>query len=221
MGWILYFFRQAVKETRADTAKLHAKVADLQTRLHLLRQCVIQQLPHLLGNEVLHTSPANFPPQHWEEWNDPLTSQIDRLIKNFYETLLLEEELSLHLQRISQIAVGDGGLGFVYPGSRAIPDFVLTMSHANKYASQGIRLNKEAQPIILHPSLTALFLFASNPELTILERFYRFLLPVANIAAPSTAPDKVHSLLFHLSPKSARSSLNRNMGKPIRAASGS
>ena len=61
------FFLRAVNKTRIDVAKLYTTVTDLQTRLRLFHQYVIEQLPHLLGDEVLHMAPLNFPPEHGEE----------------------------------------------------------------------------------------------------------------------------------------------------------
>ena len=85
------------------------------------------------------------------------------------------------------------------------------MAHAKKYVSQGIHLNNESSSIILHCSLTALFLPASNPKSTILERFYRFLHVVANITVPKHSPDKINSLLIHFFPKSVRSRLKAHV----------
>ena len=41
------FLLEAMDRTRTDSSKLHAKITDLQTRLRLFEQCVIEQLPHL------------------------------------------------------------------------------------------------------------------------------------------------------------------------------
>ena len=75
-------------KTRTDSAKLHAKITDLQTCLRLFKQCVIEQLLHLLGNEVLHTALLDYDVLHWEEWQGPLTTRIDNLISSFYCNLL-------------------------------------------------------------------------------------------------------------------------------------
>ena len=60
------FLLEAMDKTKTDSAKLHVKITDLQTRLRLFKQCVIEQLLHLLGNEVLHTAPLDNDALHWE-----------------------------------------------------------------------------------------------------------------------------------------------------------
>ena len=53
------FLHAAADATDIATDKLHAKIIDLQTRLHLFNIFVIEKLPQLLGNEVLHTPPSH------------------------------------------------------------------------------------------------------------------------------------------------------------------
>ena len=53
------FLLEAMDRTRTDSNKLHEKITGLQIRLRLFEQCVIEQLPHLLGNEVLHNAPLS------------------------------------------------------------------------------------------------------------------------------------------------------------------
>ena len=59
------------------------RVPNLQTRLRLFAQCTIQKVPHLLGAEVMHSLPLDFDAHNWEEWNGPLTSNVDSQIATF------------------------------------------------------------------------------------------------------------------------------------------
>ena len=153
------FLLEAMDRTRTDSVKLHAKITDLQTRLRLFKQCVIEQLPHFLGNEVLHTTPLDYDALHWEEWQGPLTTHIDDLISSFYCNLLHLDNTPAHALQITQISVTEGGLGFVDPSSQAIPDFVITMAHASQIASNGLQLERNAEPLTLpNPSPTSTFL---------------------------------------------------------------
>jgi hypothetical protein len=58
-----------------------------QTRLYLFSQCIIQKLPHLLSSDVLFHLPTKHPDPPWEDWNSPLASYIDSIIKTFFATL--------------------------------------------------------------------------------------------------------------------------------------
>ena len=83
---------------------------------------------------------------------------------------------------IAHIGVSKGGLGLLYAGLRAAPDFVLTMTAAARYAAPSFRLNAEVEPIRLHPTISNLYSLESNPGLVYLQR-YQLLTPhIADIA---------------------------------------
>jgi len=98
------------------------------------------------------TLPTDFGGHHWEEWNGPLTSQIDHQISSFLATLY-GRTIHGHSLIINQIVVTQGGLGLLNPSARAILDFVLTLTHAARSAEYGFWVNKDLAPICLHPSI--------------------------------------------------------------------
>ena len=124
------FFEEQLKEVRRNIASLHAGVPDLQTRLRMFTQCIIQKLPHLLGADIMHRLPMDFQAEGWQQWNGPLTSEIDKLVRQFLATIAGRETIPEYAALIAQLSVAHGGLGILYAGQRAAPDFVLTMTAA-------------------------------------------------------------------------------------------
>ncbi|KAL7529537.1 hypothetical protein ACHAXR_009934, partial [Thalassiosira sp. AJA248-18] len=62
------FFAEKIAATTKNADALAAGFADLQTRLRIFKQCTIQQLPHLLGAEVMHFLPLDFDGADWRCW---------------------------------------------------------------------------------------------------------------------------------------------------------
>ena len=93
--------------------------------------------------------------------------------------------------------------------SRAIPDFVLTMSQATGYAQYGFSLDKNMPPYVLPRSLSSLFFSTINTSSIFLRRFHRLLPDVALIGAPRLCNDPIDYFLRHGSFKSARDRLKQ------------
>ena len=65
----------------------------------------------------MHNLDENFSDDgtNWREWNGGLTRSIDETIASFGATLTNRESIPQYAQLISQISVGNGGLGMIYP----------------------------------------------------------------------------------------------------------
>ncbi|KAL7525956.1 hypothetical protein ACHAXR_001239, partial [Thalassiosira sp. AJA248-18] len=142
------FFAEKIAATTKNADALDAGFADLQTRLLIFKQCTIQQLPHLLGAEVMHFLPLNFDGADWICWNGPLVAEINELIENFLTTLIGGPEVPDYAMSIAQIGINGGGLGLLNASNQAAPDFVLTMAAAMRYAQGGFR----SQGLGAHPT---------------------------------------------------------------------
>ena len=101
--------------------------------------------------------------------------------------------------------------------TRAVPDFVITMSQSIRYAEKGFDLQYDKHPTILHPSLTALYSLRGNPTSTILKNFYHLLGDVATPATHAACDDPIHFILAKGSFKSARDRLRQAASQRRRA----
>lgn len=124
------FFQEKLDEVSRQTTLLHHKVPDLQTRLRLFSQCVLQKLPHLLGADIMHRLPLLYDADFWFDWNGPLTQGIESVASTFLATVAGRGSIPTRSLLVSQIAVMEGGLGLTAPSYRAAPDFVLGMTAA-------------------------------------------------------------------------------------------
>jgi hypothetical protein len=201
------FFSSCISNVKENISSLTTSITDEQTQLRLFSQCLIQKLPHLLASDILHNLPINDPDPKWEEWNGPLTSDIDDIISTFLTTLTNQPTIPPSAILISQLGLASGGLGLLCPRTRAAPDFVITMTAATRNAQHGFRLHHDLLPFKLHQSLSNLFQTSTNPTSHILQRFQRLLPSIAHIAcAPSTPThDRITHFLTSVSEKSARS----------------
>jgi hypothetical protein len=125
------FFDHHIDDVKKNITSLLDNITDQQTRLRLFSQCIIQKLPHLLSADVLYHLPTDNPNPPWEEWNGPLTSNTDSIIKAFFTSLLTTADITPDIPEyailISQLGLRAGGLGLLCPRTRAAPDFVITM----------------------------------------------------------------------------------------------
>ena len=135
------FFDHRIDDVKKNITSLLDNITDQQTRLRLFSQCIIQKLPHLLSADVLYHLPTNNPNPPWEEWNGPLTSNTDSIIKAFFTSLLTTADITPDIPEyailISQLGLRAGGLGLLCPRTRAAPDFVITMASARRNALHG------------------------------------------------------------------------------------
>ena len=150
--------------------------------MRLFRSCAMHKTPHLLGSEALYFF-DEVKPESWDTWNGPLALQIDAMAKNFLARLTNVESISDSSMLIAYIAVAHGGLGFMDPFTRAIPDFVVTMTGAIRAAQNGFYMGKDAPPLCLPQSIARHFTVQHNPS-PILVHFGHFLPHIATIAAP-------------------------------------
>ena len=111
----------------------------------------------------MHRLPLDWDVTDWQEWNGPLTTATDDTISSFLASLTGRESIPKHALLISQLSVGMGRLGILYPSRRAVPDFVITMTAAMRMAGQGFQFNKDLEPLYLHTMISDLYLLASNP----------------------------------------------------------
>ena len=206
------FFEQQVEEVRTMVASLESSIPDLQTRLRMFSQCIIQKLPHLLGADVMHHQSLHSLPHSWHGWNGPLSKSIDSIIHNFLATLTSQQQLPSHAIIIANISVGLGGLGILNASHRAAPDFVFTMTSAMRYATNGFLFNKDIPNSHLHPSIANLFSPDLNTDSLYLQRFQKLLPDIAAIAVSDKCPatERINHFLHKTSIHSARHRLKQH-----------
>ena len=150
--------------TLKNISSLLDNISDDQTRLCLFHQCIIQKLPQLLSVDDLFYLPTDHPDPSWEDWNGPLTSYIDSVIKAFFTSVITTSDLTPDIPKypilISQLGLCAGGLGFLCPRTCAAPDFVITMKFACQNALQGFHIHKDLPNYLMHPTIR---LFYEDP----------------------------------------------------------
>ena len=191
------FIDKQVTIAEENATKLLQKVPDHQTALKLFSMCTLHKTPHLLGSEVLYRFQESAY-ERWDDWSGPLACRIDTMVNSFISRLAQRDNIPTFSLLIAYISIAQGGLGLMDPFTRAIPDFVLTMSHATRYADRGIQLSRSEASIKLPPTLCQLFSTQHNPQSAILGRFYRLLPDIATIAAPKTCNDPLDYVLYQL-----------------------
>jgi hypothetical protein len=141
------FFACCIDDVKKNITSLLDNITNQQTCLRLFSQCIIQKLPHLLSADVLFHLPTDNPNPPWKEWNGPLTSNIDSIIKAFSYSLLTTSDITPDISEyaipLSQLGLCAGGLGLLYPRTRAAPDFVITMASAHRNALRGFCIHKD------------------------------------------------------------------------------
>ena len=97
----------------------------------------------------------------WEEWNGPLTSNIDSTIKAFFFSLLTTADITPDIPKysilISQLGIRAGDLGILCPRTHAAPDFAITMASARRNALHGFRIHKNLPNFPIHQTIGVLF----------------------------------------------------------------
>jgi hypothetical protein len=163
----------------------------------------------------MHTCPDDLPADNWQHWSGPFTEKIEDMSDSFIADLLSQHNLPRHSTLITEIGASQGGLGILSPRRRAIPDFILSMVQAHRYATHGIQLNRDLAPVRLHPSLADLYNKDHNPNLPSLRRFHHLLPTIASIACPARCPphERVDHFLTSISPHSARSRIKEHCSK--------
>ena len=160
------FFDEAASKVEDQVSSLFSSITDKAKLMRLFSSCAMHKTPHLLGLEALYFF-DEVNPESWDTWNGPLALQIDA------DPSML----------IAYIAVVHGGLGFMDPFTRAIPDFIVTMTGAIRAAQHGFYMGKDAPPLCLPQSIARHFTVQHNPS-PILVHFGHFLPHIATIAAP-------------------------------------
>ena len=163
--------------------------------LLLFLQCLHKKLPHLLNADVMHQLDAKTRPDNWHEWDGLLAHGITTIAKDFLGRLAARE-IPDYAMMIAHIAMGKGGMGLMNPAQPAIPDFVLNMTSATRFITQGYRYNKDLPPLTLHSAVSDLFAPAMmNPASPILGCFMQMQSAIAAVAVAPTCPilDAVHT----------------------------
>ncbi len=95
------YFNKQLNQVQQCIFLMTTAISGPQTRLQIFSQCLIQKLPHLLGSNVLYHYNISNPPPIWTDWNSPLTSATDEIIKSFLATLLTLHNTPHHALLIS------------------------------------------------------------------------------------------------------------------------
>jgi hypothetical protein len=170
------YFSSRVSAIKDCLSSLSTSITDEQAKLRLFSQCLLQQLPHVLSSDILYHLPINGPDPKWEEWNGPLTSNIEKnIVSTFVTSLLDQPSIPPSAILISQLGLGSSGLGLLCPQTCVAPDFIITMTTAIVNAPQGFRLHRDLLPFKLHQSLCDLFTPFTNHTSHILQRFQHLL----------------------------------------------
>jgi hypothetical protein len=149
-----YFNTQLIDIQTCNTT-MSTAITDRHTKLRLFSQCLIQKIPHLLDINVLYHYDTDEPPPDWTNWNGPLTLTTSHIIARFISDTTGVTTLPHHA--LPQLSLNAGGLGFLDPRTRAIPDFMLTFTTSTQHATNGIYLNKQLNNVHLHPTIAALY----------------------------------------------------------------
>jgi hypothetical protein len=206
------YFNTQLIDIQTCITTMSIAITDRHTRLRLFSQCLIQKIPHLLGCDVLYHYDTDEPPPNWTDWNGPLTSATNHIISRFISDTIGITTLPHHALLIAQLSLNAGGLGILDPRTRAIPDFMLTLTTSIRHATNGIYLNKQLNNVHLHPTIAALYSITTNPHSLILKRFHHILPNIATSSCPPTVPrtDLSQYFLTTLSPHSARGRLKNH-----------
>ena len=132
-----------------------------------------QASPHLLASEVLY----RFSSTAYDEWNlesvggGTIACGIDQMASSFLAQLTQRESIPHISMLISYLSITHGGglgLGLMDAKSRAIPDFVLTMAQATRYAKFGIKFDDGGSNLHFPTSLGDIFRRSVNSTSTFL-----------------------------------------------------
>jgi hypothetical protein len=108
-----------------------------------------------------------------EEWNGPLTSNIDSIIKAFFCSLFTTADITPKIPEysilISQLGLRASGLGILCPRTRVAPDFAITMASARRNALHGFRIHKDLPNFPIHQTIGTLFEISTNTTSKILQ----------------------------------------------------
>ena len=115
------FFTKAIDTVESQLNHLSCSITDKATLMKLFSTCALHKTPHLLGSEVLY-SLDEVNPTSWDAWNGPLASRIHHMVHKFLCQLTHTTNIPEESLLIAYIGVAQGGLGFMDPHTRAIPD---------------------------------------------------------------------------------------------------
>ena len=197
-----------IEASKAAAETLLRTVQDRHTALRLFTQCTLHGLPHLLGSEVLYAHDPS-ERQKWDAWVSPLSKGIDAMVEGFIAKLTGRTSVPADSLLIAYITIAQGGLGFMDPFTRAVPDFVLTMSRAARYAEHGVRLGRGEDNVRLPNSFSRLFSLSHNRDSRILTSFYSLLGGVGDLATTKECPDTLDYFLRRGLLRSARDRLRQ------------
>ena len=187
-AFCITFMKKKLENNIQQCQKLLTTVTDHHTALALFSRCTLHKLPHLLGSEVLYRA-NSYPDSGWDNWKGPLAHGINEMVRNFLASISGVAAIPDTALRIAYIAIAHGGLGLMDAHTRAVPDFVLTMTQAIRYAETGIFGGRQGDLYLLPLSLRKLFMTRHNPTSNILRTYYRYVADVALHCTPDSASD--------------------------------
>jgi hypothetical protein len=111
---------------------------------------------HISYHLTSYNLPVDNPNPKWEDWNGPLTSDIEDIISTFLASLLNKQSIPPSAILISQLGLASDGLGLLCPLTRAAPD-IITMTTTTHNAKHGFSLHQDLLLFKLHQTLSNLF----------------------------------------------------------------
>ena len=151
--------------------------------------------------------------ERWDERQGLISIGIDNMVESFLSKLTCRDSVPLDLLIITYIAIAQGGLGLMDAHTRAVPDFVLTMSQAIWYAEKGPSFSKTEPMYHLPTTLCDLFCLRTNDTSGLLRPFYRLLPDLALVGTHIKCTDPVAFFLKHGSFNSARDIIKKEASK--------
>ena len=102
-----------------------------QIALRIFVKCTLHKLPHLLESEFVYRfTESSF--NGWADWNDPLFLGISSILESFLSRLAQRSSIPHSALLIVFVTIAQCDLGLMDPSTRAVQDFVLTMSQATR-----------------------------------------------------------------------------------------
>ena len=110
---------------------------------------------------------------------------------------------------IAYIAIAQGGLGLMDAHTRAVPNFVLTMSQAIRHAEKGFSSSKTEPTYHLPATLCDIFRLTKNTTSSFLRTFYQLLPEVEFAGTHAKCTDPMAFFIEHSSFSSARNRIKK------------
>ena len=113
--------------------------------------------------------------ERWDEWQGPLSIVIDNTVDSFFSKLTCRNSTPLDYLLVAYFSIAQGGLGLMDAHTRAVSDFLPTMSQAIRYAKKGFSFSQSEPVYHLPTTLCDLFCLCTNDTSGFLRFFYHLL----------------------------------------------